>query len=362
MQWSAWQNVHADYVIPPELLPCEAFQLEWFLEWMLPSGTGNSFTTHHGRWRWEARGSGDVKVFASDVDIYGTADWMGDELLVWYIQENANNPVIRTSVPERPPMTGVPSDATSWHQRADGSWQNEAESGLLLDSGWVPGAGGGLDVYVYGTYQSAQYLVPLSSGTVLKVPFHSVGAFLLPKWANLRIRTAGVGGFDAMFDEVGILRLAKPQNSVLRHVYSLDGGRNWQTRRLPYSLTQPTVAKLPDNTLLIAGKFAQVDWRLLRSLDDGLTYLPEVTVLWDNSYTDARLVVTRDGTILTVARIGGYLWARRSLDSYVETARVGPASKAMQLVCEPATGRLVATDGEGLVYTSWDDGRTWANA
>ena len=359
MDWSPWKYISRTGTIPADLLPCEAFQLSWFLEWELdPMGMG--FSTHHGRWKWQIIGDvGNPSLFYSDVNIYGIAIWLLDELIAWYIEENANNPVIKTSIPIRPPMLGVPSSAPSWHQRSDGSWANEAEAGTIVETGWNPGAG--LETFpVYMVYDSAEYLIDIPAGATVNVPYHDVGAFLLPKIESLQIRTIKSASLAAITELVGIHRIGqKHLGAHLAQQWSADRGATYEARRVAQSLTYPSMAKRQDNTLFVAGKLAQADWRVLSSRDDGLTWLEDVQVMWDAGYADAKIAVAQDGAIVTTARKGGVLYCRTSRDGFVASYKVGLAPKAFELDIESATGRLLATDGV-VVFASIDGGMTWA--
>lgn len=206
-------------------------------------------------------------------------------------------------------------------------------------------------------YYSGLYLIPLPEGAVFKVKFHNEGMAGL-RFVPVQTRTIIGGGIAAYHDEVGIHRIAKSRLGYLGNVFSLDGGRNYESRRIRDTLASPCVSKLPDNTLLVSGKFAQADWRLLRSQDDGLTWLEGATVMWPANYQDVKIAVAHDGAILTVARNAGSLYCRSSRDGYVSTYLVGAATKAFEVTCHPPSGRIMATDGT-TAYVSDDDGLTW---
>jgi len=177
-------------------------------------------------------------------------------------------------------------------------------------------------------------------------------------YAPLQVATQQPSGCAAMIDAPNFHRIVRPTDGVLVHAFA---GRTctYLTRRVAQALQEPQVAKLPDNTLLVAGKLGQVEWWLLRSYNDGITWEEEYAVLWPADYTDVKLAVAADGAIVTIARRGGYLYCRNSRDGYVGTSRVGLAPKPCELSLHQSSGRLVATDGVAVLYESWDGGQTW---
>lgn len=359
-QWTPWRPLGKNGIIPAELLPATAFQLSWFLEWELDPMLSGGYSQHRGRWRWQVTPPAGAIAFDSEVDIHGTAIWFPgtSALIAWYIQTNANNPVIKTTVPVRPPLEGVPSDATSWRQRTDGSWANEAETGYIAEDGWVAGAG--LESFpVYSVYETARYLIPLAEGSMVKVPFHTVGAFMLPKMANARIRTVTGGRrFGTMYDAPGFHRIAAAEQSRTTVRFSADL-TTYVSRTVPRDLTTLSIGKELTNTLVVCGQFAKIGWIVQRSDNDGLTWRSGYELAFDSSYSDGRMAVARDGATVVVARKANTLWCRSSRDGFVQTKVVCEAKSPMELALDGSTGGLIVTDGKGETFTSYDNGLTW---
>lgn len=364
MEYSDWKHVQRDGTIPEDLLPCEGFQLEWFLEWELDPVAEGGFTTHKGTWRWKLeRPTGGTALFESLVSIYGTAVWFpGGELISWYIQTNRNNPVINTTVPVRPPMLGVPSDAESWWQRSDGSWANEAEAGYILEWGWVPGAGV-ISFPVYVTYQSAIYLIPLETDAKLKVPFHNIGAFQLPKMVNVRIRTLGSGVIGSLYDQAGFVRLAVPQSSDLHQLESPDGGATFKRMPIVPGLTSPVLFKDDHNRLYCSG-WRGVSYYILISVDDGRRWEVFQTNIWPQEYSDIDGTALHDGVIVYMAKKGTDLWCKTSADQFQSTRKIGTHAGGIYRIARgtPLSGELVISNGQNSTFQSTDGGMTWSEA
>lgn len=353
MEWSEWHSLKSDGTIPAELLPCQLFQLRWFIEWDL-TPPDSSFTENlTGRWRWQVK-AGSENVYDSDVRVKGTAVWMGDLLISWWVDQQ--NTEVRTYTPERPTILGADPDA--WTRRSDGTWYNPAEVGYV--TGRSDSGGMGNEIPVYVDYDTCAYEIELEQGSKVGVSFHNVGGFWVVRYANIQIRTAGVGGFGTYTDEVGIYRIADPSLSTLTQRYSRDGGRNFEERRVPQRLLGPSISKEPTNVLIVAGRFAETGYRVIRSLDDGLTWEENPVTVWDASYSDAKMACGRDGAIITIARKGGRLWACTSRDGYARVSEVGEARTGFELAVDRKSGRLTATNGTTVTYESNDGGITWA--
>jgi hypothetical protein len=361
MEFSPWRKLRSDWGIPDELLPCEGFQLMWVLEWELtPIGAG--YTTHQGTWRWQALRPNGEALFDSTVSIYGTAVWLMDELVTWYIQENAVNPKIVTTVPVRPPMLGVPSDATSWVRRSDGTWANQAEAGTILNADFIAGAG--LESFpVMADYQSAIYEVPLEAGALLKVPFHNVGAFMLPKRANISIRTFGSGAIGSLYDQAGFVRYAIPKASDLYQLESADGGRSFYRLPIRPSLTSPVIFK-DDHNRLYCGGWKGVSYYLLISQDDGRRWEVFQTDIWPKGVTDIDGTCLQDGTTVWIGKSAGDLWCKSSRDNFATAYKIGSHGGGTYRVARgtPLSGELIISNGQNSTFQSSDGGQTWTEA
>jgi hypothetical protein len=328
------------------------FELKWFMEWDATAPGESVYEALTGRWRWEINASGE-KPFVSEVKVKGTAVWFLGMLDSWWVDGALTE--VRTTVPIKPPILGA--DPNAWTQRSDGTWSNLAEQGFVDGRSDSHGLA---EVTLFVDYNSAVYEIPLPAGSKITVPFHTVGAFWLPKLANLQIRTAGLGGVGTYHDEVGIYRVVKPQAQRAWQYVSRDGGSTFETWRTPMKLASPSVTKLPTNALIIGGKIAEIGWGYYTSQDDGLTWDEGYTLVWEAAHTDAKFVATRDGTVVSIARSGGVLWCKTSRDDYANTVRVGAVAAACELTCELSTGRLIADDGNATRFVSWDSGQSWA--
>ena len=354
MEWSAWKSVKSDGSIPDDLLPCTLFQLRWNITWLLSSPDDSYTETVKGKWRWVIK-QNETPEFESEVRVKATAIWLLGSLVTWYVDPNATE--VRTTIPVKPSILGA--DINAWTQRDDGTWANPAEPGYTI-SDYDPNSGLGManDIPVYIDYYSAAYEIPLSYGAKISVPFHNVGGVWTVKLASISIRTAGLGGFDTMFDQVGIYRMIKPENQRARQYVSRDGGTNFEEWRTPMRLTAPSVAKFNTNDLLLGGKIAEAGWGFYTSQNDGLTW-SELKLVWESTYSDVRFITTHDDAIVTIARSSGVLYCRTSRDNFTSTIQIGPATNAFELACEQATGKLIADNGSDIRYVSLNGGIGW---
>ena len=360
MDFSAWTPCNSQGVIAESLLPCELFRLRWYIEWQYdivdPSRLMDNLT---GKWRWTISQGGAV-VFAQAVTAQVQLVWLSlggvVDLFTWSYNPAAER--VTTTTPVKPPILGA--NPVAWvYDDLKAEWHNVAEQGTPDPGGAEVADVTNRTAIIQFWWESPAYEIPLESGATVAIPFHNVGAPWLVKLASVQVATSGTGGIGAMVDRPGIYRVAQPTAGRLRQNYSLDGGHTFRTRRTAYRLTTPSITKDLTNRLYVGGKLTEVGWVVVRSDDDGLTWLEAPVLIFDTGYTSMKLAVARDGTVVAIARKAGGLYCRTSIDQFGSTTYAGPATRAFELALESATGRLLATDGLATVYQSWDQGRTW---
>lgn len=340
MNWSTWKGCNSQGVIDASLLPCEYFQMRWMVAWEVDLNQPLLSSEYlKGQWTWRILGPDEQVYLDQDIEIQFSLVSLGVpglQLYTGYLVDSLTK--ITTRVPVTPVVLGNPQGLGE-EASLEGDMTNRT-------------------VYIAFWWDAPYYQLQLPAGSRVEIPFRNVGYAWLVKLAQVQFRTGSVGGFGTYADAVGIHRVVEPVGGLLSQLYSRDSARTYELRRVGPQLTNPQVNKLPDNTLLVLGKLAQTDWRLAYSLNDGLTWENEVSI-WTAAHTDVKLQVARDGTIVSLARHGGQLWVKTSLDGYTSARQVGPADRPCELALERATGRLLATDGMRVLYISEDSGLTW---
>ncbi len=340
MNWSAWKGCNSQGVIDASLLPCEYMQMRWMVAWEVDLNQPLLSTQYlKGKWTWRIRGPSDEVYLDQDIEVQFflvSIGVPGLQLYTGYLVDSLTK--IETRVPVTPVILGNPQGLGE-EASLEGDMTNRT-------------------VYIAFWWQAPYYQLQLPEGCRVEVPFRNVGYAWLVKLAQVQFRTGSVGGVATYADAVGIHRVVEPVGGLLSQLYSRNSAHTYELRRVGPQLTSPQVNKLPDNTLLVLGKLGQADWRLAWSQNDGLTWEGEMPI-WTAEYTDVKLQVARDGTILSLARHGGQLWVKTSLDNYTSARKIGPANRPFELALERATGRLIATDGISVMYISEDSGLTW---
>lgn len=346
MIWSEWSQVRSDGTIPEDLLPADAFQLRYFLQWDYDVVYLEAmFALLTGLWRWDIRDSAGVALFEQSNQVRVMVVWLpiGPALSLVSWNWDPSGDKITTTVPDpAPTVAGM------------------AES-LYLDPASDPvGDFAELTIAIQSYYYGPLYEIALPAGAVIALPFHNVGATSLWKMANIGIRTAKTGAGDAYTDRPGFNRLAVPSRSSLLQRISGDAGDTWANRRIAPVLSDPRLFKDETNTLYCAGWRAK-EYQVLVSTNDGRTWSNwRDMILWDSGYSDVDTAGLRDGTIISVARRGGGVWFRSSATAFAQTVRIGNASQAMMLTADPQTQVLLVTDGQSTTYRSYNGGRSWA--
>lgn len=358
MEWSPWTAVDSDGRISPSVLPASLWQLRWFVRWDFHVPALDMWNPIHttrtpGRWRWQVL-RGDVVVFDQEVSINGTMLIIMGVLGQW-VPDTRHPSGVNTTVPVPPPVFGA--DPSRWTQDpATGRWDNPAETGYLTD---VDGNHYGTSFSLTFWYTSDAYEIPLAAGDRIAVPFHNVGAYWMVKLANVQIRTVSAGAFDAMVDDAGFTRIAAPGLSQLTQLFAADGA-HFLPRKAGLTLQDPSIGKEPTNALVVGGMWRQLGWVVVTSDDDGITW-GTPTLVFETGYSNVRMAVARDGTVIAVGQKGGRLFVRTGHDGFTHTADLGPAREAFEIAVEQSSGAIVVTDGKSVVHRSHDCGRTWAS-
>lgn len=343
MIWSDWKSLTSAGEINEALLPADAFQLRYFLQWeydiVSPATMTASLT---GKWRWTISDSSDDLIFNQENQVKVTLAWLymgfGISMPLWWWDVNYDTPT--TIYPETYETLGVE--------------EFYLNPGAIDDPTFADPT-----IYVQTWYEGPIYKLPIPAGSTIALPFHNVGAYWLVKLANIQIRTATSGDADSVYDRPGFCRFVRSDSGRLVQYVTADDGNTWTTRRVVSNLSAPRIFKEATNRLHCAGYLGKqfID---LSSDNDGLTWEGPQLTLWDAGYTDADADVLRDGTIVTIARRGGYLWFRTGADQFSDTVRIGQASRACKIAVAQAANTLIATDGQDIVFRSTDGGKTWA--
>ena len=256
--------------------------------------------------------------------------------------------------------SGRLSSAPSWHQRSDGTWQNDVEQGYIGEEGWEAGAG--IEQFpVYSVWFSARYMVPLPEGATIHLHQGAGGEmFQTPRLYRCQISTVDARDrFGTMYDDPGFHRVVLPGTKYTSQLYSHDL-RNYHSRRLAKPLDKVSVAKEQTNTLVVCGQWGQVGWIVQRSDDDGITWREGYELAFDATYSDCRMAIARDGAAVVIARKANVAYCRTSRDGYASMGKIGAATSALSLAIDQSTGALIATDGKASTFVSQDGGRTWS--
>lgn len=345
MIWSDWHNVQRDGTIPASILPCDYFQLRYFVQWdydiLDPLRMFQQLT---GKWRWNIAGPDLLKVFDQQNQVRVTINWLSMagslSMVSWYWDSSGDK--IETFLPSPAETLG-----------------NMAET-LYLDPASNPTADfADPTVYIQSYYYGPIYRLNLGEGSKIALPFHNVGATWLIKLANIGIRTARSGAGDAYWDRPGFVRAAVPSGGYLLQQFSGDSGASWNVRRVTPALSDPRLFKDATNALYCAGWKAK-EYLALTSPNDGRTWSRwRDMLIWDAGYSDVDTTLAGGATIVSVARRGGAIWFRSAGDNFSTTTRIGNCSKPMMLTVDPRTQSLLVTDGQSLTYRSLDGGRSW---
>lgn len=353
MIWSDWHAVQSNGTIPEDLLPANAFQLRYFLEWDYDIvSPATMFALMTGKWRWDIKDSAGGMLFEQTNQVRVMIVWLhlggSVNMVSWNWDSSGDR--IETTYPEEPETV---SDMAE-------SLYLDPASNPTADFTYAHGPDEVPTVYIQSYYYGPLYEIALPVGSVIAVPFHNVGATWLIKLANVGIRTARTGAGDAYTDRPGFNRLAIPSASSLLQRISGDEGDTWGVRRIAPVLSDPRLFKDQTNTLYCAGWRAK-EYQVLVSDNDGRTWSNwRNMILWDSGYSDVDTAGLRDGTIISVARRAGSVWFRSSATDFAQTVRIGTVSNAMMLTADPQTQVLLVTDGQSRTYRSYDGGRSWA--
>lgn len=360
MEWTNWHFIQRDGSVPPECLPCQAFELQHHITWEVDLlGSGINTLQLSGEWIWEVGGPGSpsTPIFQQSVHVAGTLVSLGTpgaELYNWWYDPSAER--ISTTVPLRPPIEGA--DPTKWTQRADGSWTNPAEQGTAYDD---PAGTSYTDTSVILNFwwEGPIYLISLPEGAGMRWGTRHFSDGTWPgAWADVQIRSARMDDLGSWLDTASFLRLAAPGSGLLNQLVSQDGGRTFSALRIIPALSSPVLLKDLHNALYCAGWQGQT-YQVLKSLDDGLRWTVLPVDIWDNTYSNVDMTCLPDGALITVATRAGSLYCKTSRDSFVETSYVGPAQGKFLLPRGGSSGPLLASNGQGSSFVSYDEGVTW---
>lgn len=366
MSWSDWSAIRSDGSIPEDLLPCDAWQARWFLEWdydvIDTSSMGTSLT---GEWHWQIDYGGDP-VFFSKNKVRVSLIWFsygfgGLGSAVWY-WDGSGDRVLTTS----PGWSERPLDSLG-----DPIWAGgEVAHSLPIWSASHPDADGteqpyldpasGTDfyqntVYIQSWWQGAIYEIPLTQGAVWSVPFHNIGATWLIKLANLQMRTRRAGDIGGCFDAPGILRVGGIENRVAIQRILRHGCTKPEIRTILSGVTSPSLQKSRDNKLYCLCQRGST-WMFLGSCNDGITWEEPQTV-WSDGYENAKFVILPNGGVLHLATSGGVLYSMRSESGSRVTVTSGVVPP-LSVQYDSRQGAVVV-DSVGSTWVSRDCGVSW---
>jgi len=365
MPWSNWTSIKSDGTIPDQLLPCEAFQARWFLEWDYDiTDPARMSDTLNGRWKWQIVpvGGGD-HIFVSETKVRVMVVWLyfgfGISGVVWWWDSSGDRVLTTIPVWSNRPLDGQGNpiwagEGGNWsdysHPSAEGTEQPYCD----------PGSGNQFadpTVYVQTFWHGPIYNIAIPQNSKWEVPFHNVGATWLIKLANLQMRTRKGGDTGGCIDVPGIARNGHRVSQVATQLWTQDGGVHTNLRRIWSDVGSPQLDKDRENVLYCLGEKG-TNWMLWRSENDGYTWDAGMSI-WPSGYSNARMVPLPSGGMLYIAAKGNVVYSQRSDGAGRQTV-CSSGTPPFSLVYDDRWGAMVI-DSTGKVWRS-ENLLTWEQA
>lgn len=159
----------------------------------------------------------------------------------------------------------------------------------------------------------------------------------------------------------GILAVTTPDSgsgNQPKVLYSRDGGITWMIRaELPATLTTVAGIVQVDRELWVAGDDGS-GIVVYRSVDVGLNWTEVDPGLSETSTAVLDVLETTDGTLLLAGDAGGEILRRNTAGAWTLVTVTGPTG--INGLGEASVGKIMACGDDGILYSSTDDGGSFA--